>query len=240
MKYPSLRDLFERADTDNISGLSDSGHLWIPSGKCLPCIRNGNLTGSHPAVYDGGITYSQWNNVLYQGAVYVYKNAAPSSGNLPTDTDYWEGESGNYAYIDVFKSPGHQYVDCSWASLTEPIVLASSNRLSSNGTTQDLTHTTHIYFSGTAVNAQVRENSGTFDSVLSIDYAASVTLGQVYRIGVKFDGPRLTLQLPDGSEKAIVSTRFSNVYGRYLMYQSMYGSTIHAAYCDLQGRRLVV
>ena len=230
MIIPNLLDTFNRSDTDSIAGNSDSGHLWIPSGKCLPCLRNGRLTGSHPAAYDNAVTYSQWSNVLYGGVVYVYKNATPSAGNVPPNATYWEGVSGNYAFVDVIRKPEYQYVDAYWEISGQPIVLASSNLDNA------LTHTTHVYFSDTGVNVQVRNNGGSFDSLAAISFSA--TLGITHRIGVKYCGDRVVVVYP-GGELSVVNQRFSQVVGRYLMYQMGSNNYIESAGCVVGTRALI-
>lgn len=39
--------------------------------------------------YDGSTEYQIYNFVIYNDLIYMYINSDPSSGNLPTDTDYW-------------------------------------------------------------------------------------------------------------------------------------------------------
>lgn len=51
--------------------------------------------------YKDNIVYSKNNFVLYNGEVYLYINDASTSGNKPTDTNYWvyiglRGDKGNY------------------------------------------------------------------------------------------------------------------------------------------------
>lgn len=49
--------------------------------------------------WDSNTTYNIYNFVVYNNIDYLYINSTPSSGNLPTDTDYWleiniRGETG--------------------------------------------------------------------------------------------------------------------------------------------------
>lgn len=39
--------------------------------------------------YDGSTEYQIYNFVIYNDLIYMYINSDPSTGNLPTDTDYW-------------------------------------------------------------------------------------------------------------------------------------------------------
>jgi chitodextrinase len=48
--------------------------------------------------YHDEITYAQFNIVTYMGNKYTYKNIAPTAGNLPTDTNYWDLETTAYEW----------------------------------------------------------------------------------------------------------------------------------------------
>jgi len=48
--------------------------------------------------YHDEITYNQWNIVTYMGSKYTYKSIAPTSGHLPTDTNYWDLETTDYEW----------------------------------------------------------------------------------------------------------------------------------------------
>lgn len=141
--------------------------------------------------------------------------------------------TGGYSFTDLMQHPKHQYVDVVWTAIDGVVVLMGSNRDNS------LTHTTHLWFSGQGYLFQVRENSGGFDILASADYPALVELGKTYRIGVRYNGPCLTMEFPDGTERTVCSPRFANVSGRYLCFQTDDTARILNAWCTVQNRLLV-
>src|SRR6056300_1411721 len=72
--------------------------------------------------YNAGTTYQDGDVVSYGGYTYVYVNATPSSGNTPTDNEYWDvvttgyNNTGEYSHGttyktgDVVKYGGNSYV----------------------------------------------------------------------------------------------------------------------------------
>lgn len=235
-RYPDFLDEFAYADTDSITGkISPTGHLWIPSGACLPAIRSNCLTSSHPAAWSA--------LTAYRGAPYydnvrgaddnVYYCIANHTNHEPPNETYWTAEGGNYAFVDVLAQPRYQYVDVTWEKSDGAIVLSSSNLDTS------LSWMTHFYFSATGINMQMRSwGEGSPTSYGTHNYAAAITLGVEYRIGVHFNGNRFIFDLPDGTQYKWAHRRFSEVVGRYLMFQPIH-VLVSKAGCELQGRRLV-
>ncbi len=237
MMYPDLLDTFQYADTKDIEGMiTDSGHYWKRSGACQPEILNHRLTDEHPPPYDNDLLYvaSTFDSCVgADGNIYVAK--VDTQGNPPPNATYWNGGSGNYAFIDVRQSPAYQYVDVEWERdlSNEGIVLSSSNR------DYSLTWMTHFYFGTTGINLQMRglgESAPT--GYGSIAYPEPIVPGVVYRIGVRCQGSRFLFDLPGGSQKEWAHQKFADVMGRYLMYQPI-RVLVHRAGCEIQRRRLV-
>lgn len=243
MTYPDFLDTFQYANTDNITNLvSPTGHVWSGSGVSQPCIRTNRLTSAHPAAWSAVHTYAQYENALgSDGNVYSSKNAGNLNHNPVGDGGVnWLGTSGDYAYVDVLGCPAYQYVDVEWATTGGEVVLISS-RLDNS-----LTWMTHLLFGNTSVDIMRRglgDSGPTSDLVVT--YSTPITLGVTYRIGVYFDGPKLGLQLPDGTIYKFCSDNYAQLYGRYLCYQCAGGGVagtpdgvwVHTAGCFLQTRR---
>jgi hypothetical protein len=236
MKYLDFFDTFPYADAASITGLvSETGHAWIGSGGCLPSIIDGYLTSSHPADYSA--------LTAYRGSPYfdncrapdgnVYYCIANSTGNEPPNVTYWSAEGGNYAYVDVMQSPAYQYVDVEWEEEDGGIILSSSCR------DNTLTWMTHFYFHANSLTLQMRGlGEGSPTTYGTVAYSQAVTLGEQYRVGVRNNGPRFELELPDGSIYHWTHQKFAQVTGRYLMFQPIHVK-IHKAGCALQQRRMV-
>lgn len=241
MIYPRFLDTIQHADTDSISNLvSDSGHVWAGSGMNLPCIRSNRLVANVAAdAYDAETAYVQNDEVLaWDGRSYTLFVAGPVTGEEPPNTNYWT-TGGNYAFVDVLRTPAYQWVDVVWDNpALAGVVLTSSNRSFA------LDWMTHFYFGNQSVLLQMRGlghgsptvPTGVTDS--QIDYPAIVYAGQEYRIGVRYYGNQYVLELPHGKEYAFAHARFGEVFGRYLCYQPL-GAKIVRAGADMQSRRVV-
>ena len=62
----------------------------------------GKIRFEYQGVYSGSTTY-EWNDVVkYGGNLYVYKYGTATSGNVPTNTTYWDMMMEGFNFEGVY------------------------------------------------------------------------------------------------------------------------------------------
>jgi hypothetical protein len=84
---------------------------------------------------------------------------------------------------------------------------------------QAISDVVHLAFNMTDWDLMVRSNGGTWDDIGSGAYSAPLVVGTVYNIGMRLNGDTCTIELPDGTEQTVTSTRIGDEQGKYCIYE---------------------